>query len=247
MGGLVARAACVDSATAAKVHGVVHVAQPASGAVMGYRRMLTGRMLPMDDENSVAQNRFFKSLFGTSPEAYVTLATGLPSILELMPNQFYPSQANLPWLLTSPQVTTSNVYNIYPLTARPGIVIPSLLMATPGLLGPLLQAQLIAGIKSAQLFHTTLANRCHPNTYVIYGTGVETDTSVDLRSGLTVGRTKDGDGTVPVVSAACTGMAGVKERFAVPGAEHATLFKASGLTPSIGTMKTAEFVTKAML
>jgi hypothetical protein len=172
MGGLVMRSALKDSSDlASKVLGVVHVVHPAHGAVCLYRRFFTG--VRSAEDGGVA----FATLLGDTSAKFTAIASGLPGVAELLPNNLYRDDGGANWLAyTDPsgakQFWTGNVYDKYRSFSYP----PGLPDSTEAS-GVLLRLhQRIAGAES---FHNWLGDYKLPDkTYSIYGTGVTTDTSI---------------------------------------------------------------------
>jgi len=92
MGGLVTRIALqACAALQSKVAGVLHGVQPATGAPVMYRRLITGLYAPYDGSGSTEDNIFDKIL-GTTGDDFSTLASVIPGAVQLMPSDLY-SQA----------------------------------------------------------------------------------------------------------------------------------------------------------
>jgi hypothetical protein len=235
MGGLVARTACLDPVTRSSVKGIIHVAQPANGAVVAYRRCLTGFQAALDGSDGYIQTKFFQNLFGSTPQSYIRVMAGLPGAFELLPNNRYNLGQPNPWLVTDSPLDLSDVYSIYALDAQPGII-PSSLIISLGLLeGTLLRGQIEANILSAKAFHGSLGDSVHPNTHVLFSTGLATDTKVTITAGsIVVDRPSTGDGTVPDVSASMSNFINPGlNRAPAFGGEHATIFKDVSIVPNL--------------
>jgi pimeloyl-ACP methyl ester carboxylesterase len=233
MGGLVARFAVSDPTTRAKVKAVVHVAQPANGAAVAYRRCLTGFRPDIDSAGPV-QTQFFKNLFGPTFNSYMRLMAGLPSAFELLPNHRYHLLRPTPWLETGHAIDFDNIYTVYDNDAHPGIIPAALAIALGPLQGAVLRGQIQAGLRSAEFFHRTLGDFVHPKTVVLYGTGRQTDSKVTLAPGqIQVDRPTTGDGTVPDESASFANFnnPSIISRTSHPGLEHAEIFVTPNFVP----------------
>jgi hypothetical protein len=216
MGGLVARAACLSVDVVQKVRGVVHTVQPSNGSVTAFRRFHTGCMSPFDSGvksgtiESITDGMFQK-IAGSTPEQYATLLSGMPGLMELLPNHRYGLGTVNQWLVTNQPTDLSKIYDTYKQSRRPGIVLPSLVQFHTsighGLNGALVQAALVALIEAARVFHETLADNAHPNTFVLFGSGLKTDESVEFKnSAVNVIQKPAGDGTVHQASGSCPGI-----------------------------------------
>jgi pimeloyl-ACP methyl ester carboxylesterase len=252
MGGLVARAACLDETVQTKVRGVIHVAQPITGAVVLYRRFRTGFRSGLDSPDDAGMGFFLQHLFGSDATAHASLMAGIPAAIELLPNTRY-TQPSGPWLVTDPPSDLQDIYTVYQQTSPPGIVDPGLVIGSAGLTGVFLQAQLIASIGSARAFHARLGDSAHPNTFVISSTGLPTDLAVDFTTAdLTINRGRSGDGTVPDTSANGSGLQSgfVKGTAVVNGLEHAKIFQPTatqlGPVPSAASLNVVEFIRRIL-
>lgn len=191
MGGLVARSALQQvPALQAKIHGVVHVCQPVHGAVVLYRRFFTGMLLGVDG------GLFDLPLIwilGDDPLDFTRNMCGLPGPMQLLPAPGYRSQGNH-W---NPfQQDQQVLHDLYELADRP----PGLAL---GDLSEFRQQELIARLAEVRAFHGALGNFRHPATWAIHGAGLPTDVSLTLTDDvMSHNRTDEGDGTVPIGSAA---------------------------------------------
>jgi pimeloyl-ACP methyl ester carboxylesterase len=248
MGGLVARAACLDQAVQSKVVGVIHVAQPMTGAVVLYRRFRTGFRSGLDSPDDAGMGFFLQHLFGSDATAHASLMAGVPAAIELLPNTWY-TQPSGPWLVTDPPSDLQDIYTVYQQTSPPGIVDPGLVIGSPALTGVFLQAQLVASIGSAREFHAKVGDSAHPNTFVISSTGLPTDLALDFTTAdLTINRGPSGDGTVPDTSADGSSLqpAFVKATALVNGLEHSKIFQATALVPSTASLNVVEFIRRIL-
>ena len=242
MGGIVARAAmALNPGVIASIVGVVHGAQPSNGAVVAYRRFLTGATKKTDPATSGGfmgkiAAAVLNRIMGSTPEAYANLQAGLPGPLQLMPNHLYHHfDPSGPWLLTNPPVNLDQVYGVYALPSSPGV----LMAATPtvDLAKLTVNASLSLRLLEASFFHTFLGKTAHDNTHVLYSTGVNTDVGVDLTTPFTIGMNKQelGDGTVPAVSGQCPHLPAskVQTRQEFTGLEHAAVYSDSGFNQAV--------------
>ncbi len=217
MGGLVARSAMKDGASSL-VKGVIHVVQPAVGAVVAYRRFKTGAQggtLFHDGDFGLTR------ILGRNPLDYALVSYGLRGPLELLPSNHYSrggAAAAHHWLTWDSEVARS----ITPqLTQPPGNVYAAYREPT-GNLGLFksrghedehIAEGLDAAITGAEGFHRDLGVWAHPNTFVIAVSGHATDIGTHVvipytATGLLVDETADttnhinenGDGTVPLES-----------------------------------------------
>jgi hypothetical protein len=237
MGGLVARAAFLDSQYVSKVRGVVHACMPSNGSVTAYRRFFTGCNSPFDFPGNISglvpdrlADFFLAIIMGNQPEAFATLMSGLPGPMELLPNNSY-AVGEPSWLTTSPQIDLTDVYTAYGGSFQPGIISPSLdnfvSSIGGGLTGELVAAGLAARISSAQSFHASLGSVTHPRTVIMSSTGLQSDQTISFSSGtVTPNQTATGDGTVNIASASCPTMNSALIQATAPfsGLEHARVF-----------------------
>jgi pimeloyl-ACP methyl ester carboxylesterase len=234
MGGLVARYACAQLGLSSKAVGVVHVVQPANGAIPAYRRFFTGCVAEFDNDGDWSLN----NILGDTWWKYLAYLSGLSGPMQLLPNHRYHLGGNngLPlstanWLTTRPQVDLANIYNVYSATQAPGIVRQSADLPTFGwALGPIssiwnseILPELRARLAEARAFHTALGAGAHPRTYAIFTNGLQTDDHVDWTQTETSDRfiqRRAGDGTVPSKSGACLGLTGLIESTQFMGGAH---------------------------
>jgi hypothetical protein len=192
MGGLLARAALAqDAALAAQVAGVIHICQPALGAVLLYRRCLTGVRLGLDvDLTSLP----FAWVLGDTPTAFVTNVCGLPGALQLLPTPDYQFPAGSHWY---PFAEPADLYDLYAFgQSPPGI--------TPADASEFVLANLPERWPEVRAFQALTRGFRHPNTWAIFGTGRDTDVAVALDDSgdLTTDQRALGDSTVPIRSGA---------------------------------------------
>jgi pimeloyl-ACP methyl ester carboxylesterase len=172
MGGIVTRSALKESpALAGKVLGVVHVVQPATGAVVLYRRLFTGMMGDIDGGSG------FSTVLGNTSDKFAAIVSGLPGPMELLPNKDYRDTGHADWLgymeNGKRKNWTGNVYDHYRgQTVPPGV--PDSTEATG------VRARLLARLNGAEKFHHEwLKGYYFPyGTWSIYSSGLETDMSI---------------------------------------------------------------------
>ncbi|WP_242448758.1 esterase/lipase family protein [Burkholderia metallica] len=198
MGGLVARMACVLAKNDGWMHGVIHGAQPATGAPLAARRFRAGGQ----GEDALAN----KILAGFNAHEFVAITANAQGPLELLPMPDY--HASEPWWIFQ-NMKRQTVMSL----PRPGDTI-SLYGTTdwyslvpdqsPSVLDPagITQERLRTnspGVSVAQEFRSMmvevvkrqskLINRYHKNTYAFYGNGMldqnQKETVKDARTGMT--------------------------------------------------------------
>lgn len=180
MGGLVTRAMLKqDSGIASKALGVVHIAQPALGAAVFYRRMFTGARAGPDGGALNPPGIVLRNILGTSRESFQTILSALPGPMQLMVTPTYRDTGGRPWLAITPfeepvrRELEAVGWDTY---LRPD--------SPPGLLAgqdqryalpPARDQDMRARIEDARSFHDWLGDYKHPRTWSIYGDGLETD------------------------------------------------------------------------
>jgi pimeloyl-ACP methyl ester carboxylesterase len=232
MGGLVARAAmATNPAIISSIRTVIHGAQPSMGAVVAYRRFFTGAVTSFDGGDTASF--VLERVIGSTPDEYRELQVGLPGPLELLPSHLYARNdvRMRPWLVMQPQPDLSTVPGMYMVPLSP----PGLLKRPTDPLDVstlLFNGRLAARLAAAGAFHVLLADGGHPNTHVLFSTGVATDVATEFAVGdgkLTTAVVKEaqGDGTVPAISGACLGMRPslVKSRTSFNGLEHSAVYQ----------------------
>lgn len=191
MGGLVVRSALKQfPELAERVAGVIHVCQPTLGAVVMYRRFFTGAVLGLDGGLGDLP---FLWILGDDPAAYALNVCGLPGAMQLLPTPAYEHPPGQRWL---PFTQPPNLLDLYGFASRP-----------PGLTAmegsEYVRENLAARYTEVRAYHATIGRFRHPNTWVVFGTGLETDVAVGHENGAVFPvRFATGDGTVPVRSAA---------------------------------------------
>jgi pimeloyl-ACP methyl ester carboxylesterase len=245
MGGLVARWACQNGA-AGSVLGVVHVVQPAVGAVVAYRRYKTGAQSGMGDGNPV-----FVRILGNTAFKYQRVTHGLLGPAQLLPSNSHPAspynsthwltwdndlQQSFPW-------PPSNIYDTYrDASGRVGLFCS----ADDGYIA----GEIGKCIDSAESFHAGLVTWFHDPTHVIAVNGHETDVGVDLSNEthmfgddtaevnttlLHLSRTTytAGDGTVPIGSQTVLAVPQQNQRILANAPEHADVFGSSDVMSNV--------------
>lgn len=247
MGGLVTRWACKNGA-ASRILGVVHVVQPAVGAVVAYRRYKTGARSGLGDGDMA-----FTGLLGNTAYKYQRISRGLKGPYELLPtNDHPPSPYNSThWLTWDDGLKKSfawpprNIYDVYrDPTGRVGLFREADDAFTA--------KRIRRGIDGAESFHKGLGLYCHPLTYVVAVKGFETDAGTALETdwhlfgddtaevnehllGLS-GRTyKAGDGTVPIGSQTVLKLPAERQHvFTAPESQrHAEVFESGDLRKKV--------------
>ena len=229
MGGLVARAAIKrDAWLKSRTIGVVHLAQPACGAPVAYRRLYDGAGF-LSDGWKVA------CLMGREPADTFHLFSALPGALELLPYDQGKDDGRGrtvgEWLMYRRTDVDGHTYTgwtgiatsigAYKSSTYPPSIAPNLHLRDPAPKGLTREEQDMyvnarneakSLLKGASKFVTKLGVSSSANTWSLASGGITTDTAVcfelgaeGLAGGATIdldaGRTDDGDGTVPVWSA----------------------------------------------
>jgi pimeloyl-ACP methyl ester carboxylesterase len=225
MGGLVTRSALRQSpGLRGKVLGVAHVAQPVAGAVVLYRRLFTGMLPKLDGIDNLVK------ILGNSPYEFIVPMSGILGVFELLPTQQYryipadspespdtPDIAKLrgPWEAADKGYVDSLGRTVYPqgvsrrysaADSPPGLFNLQLHGSNDRGITERTQSGMLQGVTSADHFQENLGLYLHPNTWMIYGIGQDTDVAVkfpvkdDKYDPLMLYRTSEGDGTVPAAS-----------------------------------------------
>lgn len=195
MGGLVARA-CAKRIPD-QIAGVIHGVLPALGAPVTYRR-LAGGTEPFS-LNSYPLKKFADSrlamVLGDSAEKTTPVMATSPGALELLPNHLYPH----PWLhvrvvrlvsnpkahhgyygveakhydaLTFPNGNLKNPYDLYrDMKSWFRVIDPNLADPADKYRGRVggVESRIGRAVTAAEVFHQTLGEYYHPNTYAFYG------------------------------------------------------------------------------
>ena len=254
MGGLVTRYACKHGA-AASVQGVVHVVQPAVGAVAVYRRFKTGASSSLGDGDFGLVR-----ILGNTAYKYQRVACGLLGPYELLPSNHHPVapynrqhwltwdaplQATFPW-------PPPNIYDTYrEASGKVGIFE----MASDAWVA----GRIRRGLTTAENFHRDLGIWYHDPTYVVAVDGHETDAGTDLETtshvfgadtaevnetllGLSRRTYHPGDGSVPIGSQTALGVPAANQHVFPSGApEHADVFGSSAVNSRVIT-----FINRAL-
>lgn len=168
MGGLVARACAQLPGMGDRIAGIVHGVMPAVGAAVAYRRCKIG----MRDEDFGAG-----LVIGSTGQEVTAVFAQAPGALQLLPSQNYAAQ----WLriqdpngkvaqaLPAGGANGTDPYDsIYKRKDRWwGLVHEEWLSPQNG--QPIKWAQFEKNVEQARQFHSDLAGKYHPNTFVYYG------------------------------------------------------------------------------
>jgi len=206
MGGLVTRAALLQGLES-KVLGVIHCVMPADGAIVAYRRMLTGAY---DDEFGL------KQILGVTRIDYALMQSVLRGPTELLPADAYPE----PFVRYHGGITNKDLPDVFAEYSRqepPGIVFrEGDAIADDDLVVTAADVEnLRARFAEARVLTRSIAGVAHPKTHLLVGDEQATDIEFDWTRGTqTVDGSKmesmvikrnEGDGTVPRASARYTG------------------------------------------
>lgn len=180
MGGLVTRAMLKqDGGIAAKALGVVHIAQPALGAAVFYRRMFTGAKAGPDGSALNPPGIVMRNILGTSRESFQTILSALPGPMQLMVTPQYRDTGGRPWLSITPfeapvrrDVEVGGWGTYLEPDSPPGLLEA---LGQRHALPPARDQDMRARIEDAQSFHEWLGAYKHDKTWAIFGDGLETD------------------------------------------------------------------------
>jgi pimeloyl-ACP methyl ester carboxylesterase len=179
MGGMVTRAALQQNPdVAAKLSGVIHVAQPVTGAAVLVRRMFTGARRSLDGTAMML-------LLGGNRKKFQTIISALTGPMELLCTQDYRDADGSWWYeyrtFEQPdkaQRWEGSVWQLYKAPASPpGLLAPS---GTAGAISPVAAREFRRRLDEAEAFHTSLQLWKHDNTWSVYGTGHVCDMRVDF-------------------------------------------------------------------
>jgi pimeloyl-ACP methyl ester carboxylesterase len=179
MGGMVTRAALRQNpGVAGKLSGIIHIAQPVTGAAVLVRRMFTGARRSLDGAAMML-------LLGGNRKKFQTIISALTGPMELLCTQDYRDVDKSWWYEyrtfekpNEAQRFEGSIWELYQKPASP-----------PGLLAPAGTAGAISGVAATQFrlrlaeaaaFHNTLGLWKHDKTWSIYGTGHLCDMRVDF-------------------------------------------------------------------
>lgn len=189
MGGLVARMACQFHDGAKDMLGVIHGAQPATGAPLFAKRFRTG-----GEGRSFLERLINQSLLGRNAAEFVAIASNAEGPMELAPTPDY--HDGEPWWIFMDETgkeclrlpETSALEDLYINDAWYGLLPDSSLLDPAGLVKKRLNEQRIT-LNVHQHFKKTmgdvvdrqkaLINIYHPNTYALYGKGALMPLSCD--------------------------------------------------------------------
>jgi pimeloyl-ACP methyl ester carboxylesterase len=229
MGGQVTRAA-LQRGLEPKVLGVIHTVIPADGAVVAYRRFLTGVRKEFNESEFGLDQ-----ILGKLPLEYALMQSVLRGPTELLPSDSYPEA----FLHLKAGITNKflpDIFAEYQKTEAPGILfkqggqanseVDSTIRATD-------VENLRARFREAGVFTRSIAGRVHPRTFLMFGDGQITDLEFDWTKGTPtqdgsnmqamVLQRKEGDATVPRPSSRFTGATSALGRDGFP-ARHAECF-----------------------
>jgi hypothetical protein len=187
MSGLLVRAALkATKGLQERVRGVIHVCEPAEGAVMMYRRVFTGTLPELDGG---WPDLPLDWLLGDTPDRFLANISGLPGAVQLLPSPAYRPPCETRW---PPANGPALVHDVYEHDVRPPGLMPANASA-------LMRKRLPKRLLELREFHGQLQGYHHPQTWSISGTGRQTDVSVafDGRGNPILDRQPHGDGTVP--------------------------------------------------
>jgi pimeloyl-ACP methyl ester carboxylesterase len=184
MGGMVTRAALQQNpGVAAKLSGIIHVAQPVTGAAVLVRRMFTGARRSLDGMAMML-------LLGGNRKKFQTIMSALTGPMELLCTDDYrdAAEAGTPreWWYTARSFEQpaellrfqSSVWQRYqqPLSP-PGLLAPP---GTPGAISEVAAREFRLRLAESQAFHTALGLWKHEKTWSVFGTGHTCDVRVDF-------------------------------------------------------------------
>ena len=232
MGGLVVRTALRDPVFAAKVKAVIHVAMPAAGAVVLYRRLFTGMLAPFDGGNGIS-DRLFRMLLGNTRKAFVGTASGMPGAIQLIPTAAFPADGNGAFWNPFVTLPTDIAPAIYANAACPPGLVPNNIQLKPEVVADLQDR--VADLALFQNIYGDPADKLHAETWLVYGTALDTESKIGFNNGNpNPSRDKSGDGTVPAASA--TSLQLGSRMIAVPGAEHGGACKFPAVMQKVGDL-----------
>ena len=221
MGGLVARAAFRhDPNLVPRISKVLYVCQPATGAVLIYRRLFTG-LVPQLDGGRGISDRAFRLLLGNNRAAFVGNMSGQPGPLQLLPSKFFPTDsAGLAWNeALDADIAFRDLYGSQ--QSPPGLSDPTLDLPADAL------ADFADRVLDVAEFHEWLGAAAAPEpappaTWVVCGKGQPTEVRIAFPERCATPQvTDEGDGIVPILSALALGIR--EDRvFVVSELEHAT-------------------------
>ncbi|HUO38272.1 MAG TPA: hypothetical protein VMU34_10695, partial [Mycobacterium sp.] len=204
MGGLVTRAAMRQFGHA-EVMGIVHTVMPSAGAPQHYRRFHTGWRYGLDSTGADVHGKlvdlvFGRILGGSNGAAYGLMMSQLKGPMELLPTPKYPSGCIF-WsengvLRSNKDVgdgiwveylkdadTPAGIVPVNLAAAQDGLYLPPWMYVpiTTEYITPQDRALLRDRIRDSKDFYEQMfaSETPHPNTYVVYATGIKTDVQFD--------------------------------------------------------------------
>jgi len=180
MGGLVTRA-CLKGhpELAAKLMGVIHIAQPVDGGLVLVRRMFTGAVPAVDGGSNLAR------VLGNTRHKFQTIMSALPGPMQLLSTHNYRDTGDRWWYdystFEEPAVKLQwegNAWDLYLAAASP-----------PGLLAPATESYGLSGVqrrqftrrvREARRYHNWIGRWKHAKTWAINSTGLEVDMRLDF-------------------------------------------------------------------
>ncbi|MFO7567743.1 MAG: alpha/beta hydrolase [Enhygromyxa sp.] len=184
MGGMVTRAALQQNPdTAAKLVGIIHVAQPVTGAAVLVRRMFTGARRSLDGIAMML-------LLGGNRKKFQTIMSALTGPMELLCTDDYRDLdergQEQEWWYTARSFEQpdellrfqGSIWARYQQpVSPPGLLAPA---GTPGAISEVAAREFRLRLTEAQAFHTNLGLWKHENTWSVFGTGHTCDLRVDF-------------------------------------------------------------------
>jgi hypothetical protein len=253
MGGLVTRASLAGSES--KILGVIHCVIPTDGAAVAYRRFHSGATLPFDAPQNedppileAVAARVLNKIMGPDAVGYALVQSVLRGPVELLPSNDYRT-VFVETTNFGTNLDMGDVYRIYALDGPPGILPKIGASNVEGFTWNANDAAALrARIAGAKTLQATLGRRYHPNTVVLFGDDLRTDTNFNWNAGVvdqvdgiedlklkinqggidpnpdSPGKFLRGDGTVPAVSARVPSAPAGSPRVGISGAEHSVCF-----------------------
>ena len=232
MGGLVTRSALVQGLEP-RARGVIHTVIPADGAVVAYRRFLTGARDEFQDGPLP-----FRAILGRTRLEYSLMQSVLRGPTELLPAEAYPDIfLRLAGGITNKSFT--DLFAEYERQSPPGILYREGERANSEFGGTVTAGDvnnLRERFREAKIFTRSVATRSHPRTFLMFGRDRVNDVEVDFTKGTPTSdgsnmapmviRKVDGDATVPLASSRFDGASGPGRPLGRDGfsVEHAECF-----------------------
>jgi hypothetical protein len=179
MGGLVVRAGLASAGSLdAQIRGVIHGAQPSTGAVVLFRRFFTGSTPTLDGMG--VQDQGLNQIMGGSPQEFAYNLSGASGPLQLLPNNDF--AMHMPgWLgAAGVSVDLTDVFAAYANYKWPGLCGPtdlgqSQIGSDTEIGGNTVVNELVFNLGVAKDFHRNIASSWHRNTFVVLSSGLRTD------------------------------------------------------------------------